>query len=68
MAHRLWCDAAHVVIEEVHDELQDHRYGNVHLVDDGVVQAIGRGNVVMMMKTPSVLRRVCLQMCGTFQL
>uniref|UniRef100_A0AAV1UQ06 Integrase catalytic domain-containing protein n=1 Tax=Peronospora matthiolae TaxID=2874970 RepID=A0AAV1UQ06_9STRA len=26
---------------------------NVHLADDGVVQAIGTGNVVMMMKTPS---------------
>ena len=51
MAHRLCDDAAHVVLEAFfHDELQDYKTidpVNIYLSDDGVVHAIGCGNILM---------------------
>ena len=38
---------------------------DVHLADDGVVQAIGKGDIVMSMKTPRGPRKVCSRTCGT---
>ena len=40
---------------------------DVHLADDGVVQAIGTGDIVMSIKTPHRIKKVCFVKYGTFQ-
>ena len=40
---------------------------NVHLADEGVVQAIGSGDIVMMMKTPSGAKKGVLTNVCTFR-
>ena len=40
---------------------------DVYLADDGVVQAIGSGDLVMTMETPIVVKKGVLTTCGTFR-
>ena len=60
------CNAAHDVLERVDEELQGDHPVDVNLADDGMVQEVGTGDIIMSMKTPRRVKRGVLTSCGTF--
>ena len=51
MAGRLRCDAAHELLKKYMKNCKTISPVDVHLADDGVVQAVGTGDIVMSMTT-----------------